>query len=302
MTMPITNDNAYHTYDNALSPAMTTSDQLPVPLTDPIEQLVADFLNGRETTLRTYQQGLRTFAQFLGVHHIDQAALVLSRGPGEANRLVLEYRNDLADRGMSTSTINLRLSAVRSLVRLARVVGLVTWSLEVQNLRCENCRDCRGPGVDGVRRLLDRAAQHRSPAHAARDVAMVRLMFDLGLRRGSVTSLDVEHLDLEAGRVLGAAEGQDGACQRSLPEPTKTGLPSLAAPPRRPPRCCVHQLRPSREGSATDRPEPAPDRPAAGGGSRAECPASRPTARAITEALEVMGGNVRAVAEVRWAR
>jgi integrase/recombinase XerC len=213
-------------YDNAVCTTLTTIDQLPSPLKDPVAQLVTDFLAGRKpTTFASYSQGLRDFARFLGVERIDQAAgNLLTQGPGPANQLVLRYRDHMVDHGLSVATTSLRLAAIRSLVRLARVVGLVTWSLEVRNLRDEGHRDTRGPGTDGVRRLLGQAGAHRSVAHAARDVALVRLMYDLGLRRGSITSLDLEHLDLESGRVWVMLKGHTQRTSRTLPEPTRDAL------------------------------------------------------------------------------
>jgi integrase/recombinase XerC len=206
---------------------LPASDLLPAPpVTDAIGQLVKDFYAGlRSTTLKSYQQALSDFTRFLDVDRVDEAARVLlSRGPGKANQLVFQYRNDLAKRNLSVATINLRLAALRSLTRLGRIVGLIDFALEIRNLRDEGYRDTRGPGTDGVRRLLDQAAKHRSPAHAARDVALLRLMFDLGLRRGSVVSLDVEHLDLDESGIQVKVKGKTGRVRRSLPDQTKQAL------------------------------------------------------------------------------
>ena len=208
------------------SASVTTIDQLPsVVATDAVEQLVRDFFGAhKDATLRTYRQALDDFRQFLGVEHIHQAASVLlSRGAGPANQLVFRYRGHLSNDGMSRATINLRLSAIRALVRLARVIGLVPWSLEIRNLPNEGCRDTRGPGTGGVRRLLDRAAEHRSAAHGSRDVAMLRLMFDLALRRGEVVSLDVEHLNLDEGTIE-VMKGHSARTSRTLPQQTRDAI------------------------------------------------------------------------------
>ena len=47
------------------------------------------------------------------------------------------YRAHLQDRKLSPATINRRLAALRSLVKLARTLGLVTWGLEVEGLRSQ---------------------------------------------------------------------------------------------------------------------------------------------------------------------
>src|SRR3989442_1290212 len=66
-------------------------------------------------------------------------------------------------------------------------IGVVAWTLEVPGLKAEAYRDTRGPGVRGVRRLL-RATAARRDAKGARDRAIVRLLFDLGLRRAEIVA------------------------------------------------------------------------------------------------------------------
>ena len=53
-----------------------------------------------------------------------------------------------------------------------------------------------------------------------RDRALLRLAFDLGLRRGELASLDLEHLDLEAGMLAVLGKGQEGREQLTLPPET----------------------------------------------------------------------------------
>ena len=65
-------------------------------------------------------------------------------GPGGANHVVLRYRSELVQKDCSASTINLRLAAVRSLMGLARVLGIVTWALQVRNVKVSKNRDVRG--------------------------------------------------------------------------------------------------------------------------------------------------------------
>lgn len=191
------------------------------------ERLVHAYLSGRnERTLRAYRQDLKDFAAFMGIDSLDLAAeALLSLPPGEANELVLTYRTHLRDRGLSPATVNRRLAALRSLVKLARLLGIVTWSLEVEAVESETYRDTRGPGVEGVRRLFA-LTDARVDAKAKRDKAIIRLLFDLGLRRGEVVSLDVEDVDLEAGTVAVLGKGRTGRTLLTLPEPTKAALRS----------------------------------------------------------------------------
>src|SRR5919202_6991367 len=97
------------------------------PLVRP-EGLVERFLGRQKASTRQgYAQDLQDFARFLGLESSQAAALqLLSGGPGLANQLVHDYLVELRQKGLSSATINRRLSALRSLVRLARLFQLVS--------------------------------------------------------------------------------------------------------------------------------------------------------------------------------
>ena len=82
--------------------------------------LVEAFFSGvSELTRRAYGQDLEDFRAFVGAEDLDAAARVLlSQKPGQANALGLAYRNDLKARGLAPATVNRRLAALRSLVKL----------------------------------------------------------------------------------------------------------------------------------------------------------------------------------------
>ena len=150
----------------------------------------------------------------------------MSRGAATANLLALEYRSGLRARGLAPKTIARRLAALRSVVKLARTLGRVSWTLEVSAPQTESYRDTSGPGADGWRRMAarvrDRAAESlghpvsgspspegegrgggravsRSGAKPVRDYAIVRLLHDLALRREEAVELDVSDVELADG-------------------------------------------------------------------------------------------------------
>jgi integrase/recombinase XerC len=198
-----------------------------VPAPAPPPRLLEAFLAGRNPrTLAAYRQDLEDFRAFTRAGTLEEAAqLFLSRGLGDANAAALAYRAHLVDRRLAAATVNRRLAALRSLVKLARTLGLVSWSLEVGSLKSETYRDTRGPGRVGFRRLLDELDE-RLDSKAMRDRAVLRLLFDLALRRGEVVSLDVEDVDLEAGTVDVLGKGRTERVRLTLPEPTKSALRS----------------------------------------------------------------------------
>jgi integrase/recombinase XerC len=193
-------------------------------------RLVEAFLSGRKaSTLLAYRKDLEAFASFAGAASLDAAAaLLLARGPGAANSLVRPYKAHLLNRRLAPASINRRLAALRSLVKLGRLLGLVGWGLEVEGVKSEGYRDTRGPGREGFRQLLGQLAG-RSDPKAVRDRAILRLLFDLALRRAEVTGLDLEDLDLDAGTLAVLGKGRHEKARLTLPAPTRSALASWVA-------------------------------------------------------------------------
>lgn len=96
----------------------------PVPRPD-ANRLVDAFWSGRnERTLAAHRGDLEDIRSFTEAETLDEAAgLLLGRGHGEANGLALAYKSALVDRGLSPASVNRRLAALRSLVKLARTLA-----------------------------------------------------------------------------------------------------------------------------------------------------------------------------------
>lgn len=204
-----------------LVPVVSASLALP----SPGRRLVEAFLSGRNArTLKAYGKDLEDFRAFVGSPSLDAAAgELLGRSHGEANALALSYKTSLVERNLAAATVNRRLAALRSLVKLGRTLGFVPWTLEVESAKGETYRDTRGPGRGAVRRMLERL-DARLDAKGRRDRALLRLLFDLALRRGEAVSLDVEHVDVVAGTVDVLGKGRTGRAKITLPDVTKAAL------------------------------------------------------------------------------
>lgn len=188
-------------------------------------QLIAAFLSGRnQKTITAYRQDLEGFRAFLGASSIDDAAkTLLSRNHGEANGLALAYKTFLIERGLQAATVNRRLAALRSLVKLARTLGLVSWALEVENIKMTPYRDTRGPGRTAFKAMVSEVKNEKRNK-AARGKAILRLLFDLGLRRGEVAALDLADLDLNASLVAVMGKGRSEKVNLTLPDPTRAAI------------------------------------------------------------------------------
>jgi hypothetical protein len=91
--------------------------------------VVAAFLPGRNSrTLKAYSFDVGDFAKLLGSPTPAAAVdLLLTETVGAANAIALGYRIDMAGRGLATATIAHRPAALRSVVKLARTLGRITW-------------------------------------------------------------------------------------------------------------------------------------------------------------------------------
>jgi hypothetical protein len=68
------------------------------------------------------------------------------------------YRTHLMEREVAVITINRSLTALQSMIKLARILRLIPWTLEIQVLKTEGYRDTRGPRRNGFRALLEAGA------------------------------------------------------------------------------------------------------------------------------------------------
>jgi integrase/recombinase XerC len=219
--------------DFGMLPALPspTVERFPAVAVPSDDDLVEDFLRSQTVqTARAYDGDLRDFARFLGVVSPHAAvSLFLSGGPGTANRVVLSYKTALTERGLASSTIARRLAALRSVVRLARTLGRIVWTVEIRSPMVQSYRDTRGPGDDGwtaMRKLLKDDTQAKT-AKSYRDRAMLRVDHDLGLRVAELVGLDLEHVEFDAERpsaIWPLRKGRMEREHRTLAPPTGDAL------------------------------------------------------------------------------
>jgi integrase/recombinase XerC len=112
---------------------------------------------------------------------------------------VLSYVHWLTERKMAPATIARRLAALRSVVKLARTLGHVSWSIDIASPRIEPYRDTRGPGPDGWRKIREttRAKALLGSDQAVRDFAIVSTLRGLGLRRAELVGVDLADVELD---------------------------------------------------------------------------------------------------------
>lgn len=201
---------------------------------DPVERLLRAFVqeHGRSPhTLKSYLADLDAFAGYCRLPRVAMVKALLQSQPGAAYNKVREYRQWMGStpataegRPLASGTINRRLATLRTLARLGRMIGVINWSLEVPNIPAELRRDTKGPTLEQTRALFAAAADQREEVKAVRDVAILRLLFDLGLRASELLDLDFEHYD-RTGRCLKVkGKGKRERVSVAVPEATAGAL------------------------------------------------------------------------------
>jgi integrase/recombinase XerC len=178
------------------------------------------FLAGRaEKTKTAYASDLRAFALWLNVATPEEAiAYLLDQSAGDANALALDWKADMLEAKAASATVGRRLATLRSLTRAARMTGRITWQLDVSAPKGEAYRDTKGPGAEGVDRML--AATPGDSFVGARDRAIIRMLFDLALRRSEVAELTLDRIDLNAKTVSILGKGRRERQELTIPAPT----------------------------------------------------------------------------------
>jgi len=195
----------------------------PAPIAVATLDLHDAVLAGRNArTACAYRADYEDFARFLGAASPADALEALVALPhGTANAAALAYRAHLVERKLAAATVARRLAALRSAVKLARQLGRVSWALEVESPRPQGYRDTAGPGRDGWRAMLDRARDEATTPKGRRDLALVRLLHDLALRRAEAVALDLADIDLARGVLQVTGKGKTAKVPITLPDPTR---------------------------------------------------------------------------------
>jgi integrase len=175
-------------------PQLLPPPPVPAIVEGPSVDLLAMVLAGLADQSRAgYTRDLATLAAFLGVAGPAAAVGQLLRlGRGEANALAAAWTAAMLEAGLSPATVRRRYAAIGRVYRAGRRFGLTEVTPEAELPRTEALRDTTGPGRRGWARLLDVAeteAQAGRP-EAVRNLALVLLAHDRGLRRGELAGLD----------------------------------------------------------------------------------------------------------------
>ena len=200
----------------------TVTDATP-QLDDPVALLLRDVR--KPTTRRAYAAGLRHFFALSGCvnpdggsdPHPSHVRAFLAQSPPQIAVQLANYGTQMRGASLSPATINARLAAVRSLLKMAYRLGLSQTDGRglVDGERAEAYRDTRGTDLRNIKRLL--ALPDRRTLRGKRDAAMLRLLCAAALRRAELCALDVSDFDVAEGTLMILGKGKSQRKAITLP-------------------------------------------------------------------------------------
>jgi integrase/recombinase XerC len=206
------------------------SKAIPVPKSPEVARsssdLLADFLRLKisANTRRNYGKAIADFCRRTYALEVSERLLsqFLSLQQPEAVYQALHYRQLLIDAKLAPSTINVRLSALKSFVDYARQAEQCNFNLaDVTCLKVESYGDTTGIPVAGFKEMLQ--IPDRTTIKGIRDYAILRLLWDNALRRNEICSLDVGDFD-KSGRLSILGKGKIQKSQIDLSPATTIAI------------------------------------------------------------------------------
>jgi integrase/recombinase XerC len=144
-------------------------------------------------TQHTYAKAIADFYQRIYNCSVSPQALgrFLALAQNEAVYQVCYYRSLLIAAKLAPSTINTRLSALKSLVKYAHQLGQCSFNLsDVTGLKVDGYRSTTGIAVQGFQDII--SLPDRTTVKGSRDYAILRLLWDNALKRNEISNLNVE--------------------------------------------------------------------------------------------------------------
>jgi integrase/recombinase XerC len=195
---------------------------LPAPLSlaagrqHTVETILRAWYQGKSAhTIAAYRHDLEDFALYLSLalrisprlSVNDAMAKLFRQSSPSAHEIVLGFREWMMGGQLSPASINRHLATLRSMSKLARMLGAVgDWRLEVPGVKAEPRRDTSGPSVADVRAMLD--ATRGDTEAETRDHAILLTLYALGLRVAELCGLTLQETDLDRGTAWVKGKGR----------------------------------------------------------------------------------------------
>jgi integrase/recombinase XerC len=170
------------------------------------ETILRAWFEGKaDHTIRSYRHDLEDFALFFSralamsprMNVNESLARLFKQSSPSAHEIVRGFRHHLAAAHLSSASINRHLATLRSMSKLGRMLGMMSWYLEVPGVKAEKRRHTAGPTIAEVQAML--AATTSDDEGSTRDHAIILTFFCMGLRVSELCGLNFETTDLARG-------------------------------------------------------------------------------------------------------
>jgi integrase len=158
-----------------------------------------------DNSRRAYKTGLYDFAQYIlksaEIPFPKEQKQILKKAtvflPSISSQDIINYREQLRDRQLSSSTINLRLCAISNLFNRLQRLKIINENPAspslVSRMKTSNISTTKGLSRDEVELLLKICAQDLTLT-GKRDLSLIAILIHNGLRRNEVASLNAEKI------------------------------------------------------------------------------------------------------------
>lgn len=150
----------------------------------------------KRSTLNSYKNDIQYFLNFISSSTHLESKLIFQESQSRLNLLALRYKNHLLEKKLAPSTINRRLSAIRSLFNFANYIGATQQSFTVKNEKVTPLKNTKGPGNRIFRLMLVESLKDQN-MKSIRDHMILRLLHDLGLRASELININIEHISMQ---------------------------------------------------------------------------------------------------------
>lgn len=187
----------------------------------PQKSLTDIFLNVREGPRANRKSDLTVFANW---NHLafNELEGFLFTAPGaskeRAEKLLVDYSNHLVEAGLTKTTVSRHISTIRAFVKMAFMLGICSWTID-KKISPKNVKGIGDDVFDAILTVLHARIKRERPEKAIQDLAIVRVVHDLAIRRERICRLDLSDFDIDEERLR---IGKDTALASWTPLPTAT--------------------------------------------------------------------------------
>lgn len=194
----------------------------------------------KATTRKNYRSNLRFFALYLSSGKVTKGAKVtlpesqvdsilgqfLALPNAQALLILDAYKKVLIDSGYAPNSLNLKIQVVKSLGTYAKRLGITSQDLElIKGVAGEVYRDTKGVAPEAIAKLLNNP--DIGTPEGRRDYAILRLLWDLGLRRSELANVSWDDINLAEAYIRIHGKGKFSKDRLYLPPSSVAALQSL---------------------------------------------------------------------------